>query len=339
MHAYQEAIHTTILRLAEGYRHRPVRDIDQPRRKADATGKALSKGEAIRARIAANARKRFAIGEAMKAEAGVREHRLTGESNGGIAWTDRAQILAPAGENIVQLATLAHECGHVFLHSVGTEGSLLAGHVKEMEAESYAHQAFKAHGMRMPPRITAWGRDYVASWCRHDHAAGIPLDPRAVAYALGSRSPFEPLRYVPESWRAAGIVSLADLEHRDAARPASPPPAVALSTKRRPSNGPCGRWRWMQRLIARAWARRHPLRPTMLEELVELLVYLGKSAAFGLWAGFLAVQCGGAWGCPPIFCNTDKWASDLSHWPNAVAAAAIWTCLAMLWRDATRKPR
>ena len=33
-------------------------------------------------------------------------------------------------------------------------GNALAGHLKEMEAESYAHQAFAAYGMRMPAKIT-----------------------------------------------------------------------------------------------------------------------------------------------------------------------------------------
>src|SRR5690606_24914477 len=69
-----------------------------------------SKGDAIRLRIAANAQRRYEIAEAMKAEAGVECHDLIGERDGGIAWLDRARVLAPAGENRLQLATLAHEC-------------------------------------------------------------------------------------------------------------------------------------------------------------------------------------------------------------------------------------
>lgn len=159
-----------------------------------------TKGDLIRDRIAANAQRRFEIAEAMKAEAGVEGHDLTGQGDGGIAWIDRARILAPEGENRLQLATLAHECGHVFLHGAGTPGYLLPGHVQEMEAESYAHQAFAAHGMRMPRRITAWGRAYVGHWVANDRAAGIRIDPRAEAYANGDRSPYEPLRLIPRSW-------------------------------------------------------------------------------------------------------------------------------------------
>ena len=74
---------------------------------------------------------------------------------------------------------------------------------QELEAESYAHQAFAAHGMRMPPQVTRWGRAYVGQWVAADHAAGLPIDPRAEAYVNGTRSPYEPLRAVPATWRQA----------------------------------------------------------------------------------------------------------------------------------------
>ena len=164
-----------------------------------------NKGDQIREKIAANARRRFEIAKAMKVEAGVMAHDLTGERDGGIAWTDRAHILAPLGENKVQLATLAHECGHVFLHSQGTPGYLLPSHVKEMEAESYAHQAFKAHGMLMPVKVTNWGRHYVGRWVVNDRAAGIAIDPRVEAYVNGRRSPFEPLRLIPSPWQTQDL--------------------------------------------------------------------------------------------------------------------------------------
>lgn len=198
-HAYHERVISDIISRAQGYRHRSRRF---PPAQVTSNSDPRSTGVSIRAKIAANAQKRYEIAEAMKAEAGVLDHQLTGELSGGIAWTDRARILAPAGENRVQLATLAHECGHVFLHGIGSEGYELPGHVKEMEAESYAHQAFAAHGMRMPAQITAWGRSYVGRWVEEDRACGIPIDPRAVAYANGTRSPHEPLRKVPAIWTA-----------------------------------------------------------------------------------------------------------------------------------------
>jgi hypothetical protein len=95
---------------------------------------------------------------------------------------------------------LAHECGHIFLHNSGP-GYALPTHVKEFEAESYAHQAFREHGMTLPRRLSTLGREYVASWIDKDRAANIPIDPRAVAYAAGRLSPYEPLRMVPATWK------------------------------------------------------------------------------------------------------------------------------------------
>ena len=198
-HAYHERVIADVLARADGYKHRSLMHQVQDAGRSDTT-----KGSIIRARIAANAQKRYEIAQAMKSEAGVVDHQLTRELSGGVAWTDRARILAPAGENRVQLATLAHECGHVFLHCIGSDGYLLPGHVKEMEAESYAHQSFAAHSMQMPAQITAWGRSYVGRWVEEDRAIGIPIDPRAEAYANGKRSPYEPLRKVPANWTARG---------------------------------------------------------------------------------------------------------------------------------------
>ena len=100
----------------------------------------------------------------------------------------------------MQLYTLAHECGHIFLHNSGP-GYTLPGHIKEFEAESYAHQAFREHGMALPRKLSKWGRTHVGSWIEKDRAANIPIDPRAIAYATGRRSPYEPLRMVPATWK------------------------------------------------------------------------------------------------------------------------------------------
>jgi hypothetical protein len=138
----------------------------------------------------------------MKREAGVTEHTVheNKEDLSGLAYIGTGRILSPEGRKIVQLYTLAHECGHIFLHNTG-DGYWLPGHVKELEAESYAHQAFREHGMTLPRRLSDGGRWYVGSWVEKDRAAGIPIDPRAVAYAAGRRSPYEPLRKVPATWR------------------------------------------------------------------------------------------------------------------------------------------
>jgi hypothetical protein len=70
-----------------------------------------------------------------------------------------------------------------------------------MEAESYAHQAFRHHGMTLPERRTNGGRRYVGSWIAKDRAAGVPIDPRVEDYVNGLRSPYEPLRMIPLEWQ------------------------------------------------------------------------------------------------------------------------------------------
>jgi hypothetical protein len=157
-------------------------------------------GDEIRAKIAANRAKRLAIAEAMKHEAGVTAHTIQKEEFGGLAYIGTGRIQSPEGRKITQLYIVAHECGHIFLHNTGA-GYWFAGHIKELEAESYAHQAFREHGMVVPRRMTQWGRQYVGSWIARDRAAGIAIDPRAEAYASGHRSPYEPLRMVPSTWQ------------------------------------------------------------------------------------------------------------------------------------------
>src|SRR5215831_11059079 len=129
-----------------------------------------NKGAEIRARIAANRAKRLRIADAMKLEAGVTEHTVHKEDFGGRAYIGTGKIYSPEGRKIVQLYTVAHECGHIFLHNSGP-GYTLPGHVKELEAESYAHQAFREHGMTLPRKLSKWGSTYVASWREKDRAA------------------------------------------------------------------------------------------------------------------------------------------------------------------------
>src|SRR5262249_31187072 len=136
---------------------------------APVTWRGSDKGDEIRAKIAANRAKRLRIAEAMKQEAGVTEHTVHQEDFGGLAYIGTGRIYSPQGRKIVQLYTLAHECGHIFLHN-SDPGSALPGHVAEFEAESYAHQAFREHGMTVPRRLSSWGRDYVASWVETDRA-------------------------------------------------------------------------------------------------------------------------------------------------------------------------
>src|SRR5262249_2132373 len=153
----------------------------------------------------------------MKNEAGVTAHTVNKENLAGLAYIGTGGIYSPEGRKIVQLYTLAHECGHIFLHNSGA-GYTLPGHVKEFEAESYAHQAFREHGMTLPCKLSKWRRTYVAPGIEKDRAANIPIDPRAMAYATGRRSPYESLRMVPATWKI----------FRAATDPTPPPIAARL---------------------------------------------------------------------------------------------------------------
>jgi hypothetical protein len=71
----------------------------------------------------------------------------------GHAWMDTGHILAPTGTTRRQLYILADECGHIALHSAPRTRSK-PRHVKEHEAESYAHRALTAHGLEVPEEST-----------------------------------------------------------------------------------------------------------------------------------------------------------------------------------------
>lgn len=104
------------------------------------------------------ARERYeVIALALKQEAGVRRH-FEHKSISGIAWTDSRKILAPKGITRRQLYVLAHECGHVVLHS-SVLGAAKPGHVKEHEAETYAHRAFARYGLEVPEKSARLDRN------------------------------------------------------------------------------------------------------------------------------------------------------------------------------------
>jgi hypothetical protein len=280
------------------------------------------KGAEIRARIAANRAKRLGIAAAMKREAGVTEHTVHQWDDSGLAYLDTGRIVSPEGRKIVQLYTLAHECGHIFLHGHGDgDGYWLAGHIKEFEAECYAHQAFREHGMTLPRRLSKSGRDYVASWIAKDRAAGIAIDPRVKAYAAGRWSPYEPLRLVPPTWR---IFRAAGAPVAAAARP--------------------GWWRSLFDGL-RGAARPGPGRPAqgapqgLAAEAATVLRLAGVWALNGTVFCHLALQIALAFHpMPDVFPRQPGQAS----WAGLVTAATgglLLANLAVLWRTMTRRPR
>jgi hypothetical protein len=138
------------------------------------------------------ARERYAlIAELMKREAGVQRH-FHHKPISGLAFLSQAKILAPEGVTRRQLYVLAHECGHIALHK-GTAAAARPTHVQEHEAETYAHRAFARYGLDVPEQSARWARAYVGQWIMKDRAEGIPIDADALAFAMGQRSPFDPL--------------------------------------------------------------------------------------------------------------------------------------------------
>lgn len=164
------------------------------------TLKRKASGADIRARIEANARKRRSIAEQMKREAGVRGHVENRTDGSGLAWLHTGDIETPESRNINNLYVVAHECGHVFLHMSGV-GRLLPGHVKEYEAECYAHQALRQHGMSVPQARTRSARQYVAAMIDLDRSHRLPISEAAERFALANGCPYASLRARPSNWR------------------------------------------------------------------------------------------------------------------------------------------
>ena len=141
------------------------------------------------------ARQRYsAVADALKREAGIEKH-YKHKSMSGLAWIGTGKILAPEGVTRRQLYVLAHECGHIILHRLPSTWAK-PSHVKEHEAETYAHRAFRRYDIEIPEKSALWARAYVAQWIRKDQSAGIPICPDALAFADGSRSPYAPLASV-----------------------------------------------------------------------------------------------------------------------------------------------
>jgi hypothetical protein len=146
------------------------------------------------ARRAATARY-LAIASALKAEAGVKGH-VVRSSLCGVANLSNGWIAAPEGRTRKQLYVLAHECAHVVMHAYGRHRGKPA-HVREFEAEMWAHLALHRHGVAVPRSMTASARTYVGRKIAQARKSGAHnICPVADAFARGMPLP----RRVP-TWR------------------------------------------------------------------------------------------------------------------------------------------
>lgn len=132
-------------------------------------------------RARAEAARRFLeVAEAIKAEAGVSTHEVR-KSLSGRAWSKDRRIQAPEGKTRKQLYILAHECGHVAL---GHGESRKPKHRREYEAEQYAHEALRKHGISVPRSMTDRAKEYVRRKCRQAEKRGAKnLCAEAVAWS------------------------------------------------------------------------------------------------------------------------------------------------------------
>lgn len=97
------------------------------------------------------------IAEKMKRDAGVRKHVIR-EDLSGLAMPLAEAIWAPRGSTRNQLYILAHECAHVILHK---DCNGIPIYYREYQAEVYAHDLMRRHGVSVPKKMTERAKLYV----------------------------------------------------------------------------------------------------------------------------------------------------------------------------------
>jgi hypothetical protein len=109
--------------------------------------------------------------------------RPTGDASEGYTnYDDKQIVIADHLDDFTAVARLAHEVGHMRLHSapeVYGAGSIMCRGVREVEAESVAYIVLAHHGVS----LAASSFDYVAGWA----AAVDPQEPGSVIKATGAR--------------------------------------------------------------------------------------------------------------------------------------------------------
>lgn len=96
----------------------------------------------------------------------------------GRHWGERKHIEGPKPVTRKSLYIWLHECAHAHLHV----GSKKKRHVIEMEAEQWAHEKMREHGIPVPRAMTKRAKSYVA---RKIKQAGsrAKIDPAARRFA------------------------------------------------------------------------------------------------------------------------------------------------------------
>jgi hypothetical protein len=102
------------------------------------------------------------------------------KSLSGRHYGQRKLIQAPRPVTRRSLYIFLHECAHAHLH----RGRKPKAHVREMEAEKWAHEKMREHGVAVPRDMTKRAREYVARKIEQARRSGARrIDRSAARYA------------------------------------------------------------------------------------------------------------------------------------------------------------
>jgi len=109
------------------------------------------------------------------------------KSLSGRHWGDRKLIQAPRPVTRKSLYIFLHECAHAVLgHSYNGK---VPRHVKEMEAEKWAHAKMREHGVSVPRAMTKRAKQYVAYKIKQAERRGAKrINAQARAFAKPGRT-------------------------------------------------------------------------------------------------------------------------------------------------------
>jgi hypothetical protein len=135
----------------------------------------------------ASAERLYGIAISILKEAGVETWEFHEKGLCGRAYTKRSHVVCPKPTTRRRLYVLAHECAHIVRNHTTSKPS----HRKEYEAELYAHEVLRRHGIAVPKKETEIAKKYVAR--RIDQAIRIgkakQLDSEAVKWCETEHQP------------------------------------------------------------------------------------------------------------------------------------------------------
>ena len=106
------------------------------------------------------------------------------KSLSGCCYTTRKHIDAPRPVTRKSLYIFLNECAHAHLHVKVPGVKAKPSHVKELEAEQWAHEKMREHGVPVPRAMTRRAKDYVAHKIKRAEACGAKtIDKAARRYA------------------------------------------------------------------------------------------------------------------------------------------------------------